>query len=311
CEDICDELVGVYPKTFKFVGWHPFCRCIVVPKLADEDEFIARQQALIDGEDVPDGGYSGEITDYPEGFTSWVKDNAERIENATSEPYFIRDNRAIVGNIMREGTQGTHIGGQEEAERERIRANRKEYERLLADPNYAAVEFNSDSGGLKATHAGHIIHSSKKEPTFFGDEKLTSTDLELECQHEIFLSGGKCILLEEGKTLEKGLILPALDADINGNIMDIRSITKSKDHYGAAIMAKVKQLKRYNTAFNTNISDLCLYFHEPTMYSDGCIERGFKWIEDKIDAEELENLRRVFVVIRGGKKIITIKMHGS
>ncbi|MDE6080105.1 MAG: hypothetical protein K2G35_08590, partial [Duncaniella sp.] len=100
CEDICDELVGVYPKTFKFVGWHPFCRCIVVPKLADEDEFIARQQALIDGEEVPEGGYSGEVTEYPEGFTSWVNDNAERIENATSEPYFIRDNKKIVNNIL-------------------------------------------------------------------------------------------------------------------------------------------------------------------------------------------------------------------
>ena len=57
-EDICDEMCGVYPKTFKFVGWHPFCRCYAVPKLADEDEFIARQQALIDGEELPQGTYT-------------------------------------------------------------------------------------------------------------------------------------------------------------------------------------------------------------------------------------------------------------
>jgi len=25
--DICDELQGKYPKTFKFTGWHPHCRC--------------------------------------------------------------------------------------------------------------------------------------------------------------------------------------------------------------------------------------------------------------------------------------------
>lgn len=96
CEDICDELIGVYPKTFKFVGWHPFCRCIAVPKLADEDEFIARQQALIDGENVPEGGYSGEITEYPDAFTTWVQNNAERIENASTVPYFVRDNAAAV-----------------------------------------------------------------------------------------------------------------------------------------------------------------------------------------------------------------------
>ena len=100
-EDICDELCGVYPKTFKFVGWHPFCRCIAVPKLADEDEFIARQQALIDGEDVPQGGYAGEVVDMPECFNNWVKENEERIENAKSEPYFIRDNRTAVQRALK------------------------------------------------------------------------------------------------------------------------------------------------------------------------------------------------------------------
>ena len=27
--DICDELEGRYPKDFKFVGWHPNCRCYI------------------------------------------------------------------------------------------------------------------------------------------------------------------------------------------------------------------------------------------------------------------------------------------
>lgn len=102
CEDICDELAGEYPKTFKFVGWHPFCRCIAVPKLADDDEFIERQQALIDGQDVPEGGYSGEITEIPEAFNNWVRNNAERIENAAkSVPYFIRDNLSAVKAALR------------------------------------------------------------------------------------------------------------------------------------------------------------------------------------------------------------------
>ena len=32
--DICDDRAGVYPKDFKFVGWHPHCRCYCVPKQA-------------------------------------------------------------------------------------------------------------------------------------------------------------------------------------------------------------------------------------------------------------------------------------
>ena len=37
----------------------------------------------------------------------------------------------------------------------RYAANRKEYERLLADENYQDVAFNEENGGLKATHVGH------------------------------------------------------------------------------------------------------------------------------------------------------------
>ena len=52
-EDICDELAGDYPKTFKFVGWHPNCRCYVVPIMSDYDEYnkerAGRLKAIIQG----------------------------------------------------------------------------------------------------------------------------------------------------------------------------------------------------------------------------------------------------------------------
>ena len=51
--DICDELAGDYPKTFKFLGWHPQCRCVVVPIMSDYDEFnkdrANRLKAIIRG----------------------------------------------------------------------------------------------------------------------------------------------------------------------------------------------------------------------------------------------------------------------
>lgn len=34
---ICDALVGKYPKTFIFPGWHPFCICFAVPILMDSE----------------------------------------------------------------------------------------------------------------------------------------------------------------------------------------------------------------------------------------------------------------------------------
>ena len=37
-KDICDELVGDYPKSFKFRGWHPQCRCQCLHILAGQEE---------------------------------------------------------------------------------------------------------------------------------------------------------------------------------------------------------------------------------------------------------------------------------
>ena len=94
--DICDELKGDYPKDFKFVGWHPFCKCFAVPKLASKEEFIKYQQAILDGEDVSDWKFDGEVKDVPGNFKDWVKENEERIANAKSQPYFLKDNPKYV-----------------------------------------------------------------------------------------------------------------------------------------------------------------------------------------------------------------------
>lgn len=151
CKDICDELAGVYPKTFKFTVWHPFCRCTAIPKLADIDEFVAHQKAMLKGEEEPQGEYSSEITEMPENFTRWVEDNAERIENANSEPYFIRDNIDVVKVAI----------SQENVKRAHIETNRKEYVQLLANPDYKDIEFNPLNGGLMATHVGHNFDKDK------------------------------------------------------------------------------------------------------------------------------------------------------
>lgn len=37
--DICDKLTGVYPKTFKWTGWHPQCRCVMIPITCSQKEF--------------------------------------------------------------------------------------------------------------------------------------------------------------------------------------------------------------------------------------------------------------------------------
>jgi len=87
-------LKGNYPKWFKFVGWHPHCRCHIEDILASEEEFINHQKRILAGEDV-ELKSKNEVSTLPEGFTGWVSDNEERITNATKNgtlPYFLKDN---------------------------------------------------------------------------------------------------------------------------------------------------------------------------------------------------------------------------
>lgn len=92
--DICDHLAGNYPKDFKFVGWHPLCRCFVtnIYKTKDEsNEDIAR---MLRGEaPIPPEQSKNYVGDTPDQFKAWCVLNAGRVERAKSLPYFIRDNK--------------------------------------------------------------------------------------------------------------------------------------------------------------------------------------------------------------------------
>lgn len=98
--DICDELQGEYPKDFVWTGWHPFCKCAAVAIRAKEEEFLDYQQKILAGEDVSNYKFSGTIEEAPDNFKGWVNDNAERIKNATKQPYFIRDNKKVIDGIL-------------------------------------------------------------------------------------------------------------------------------------------------------------------------------------------------------------------
>ena len=88
---MCDDLVGKYPKDFKFTGWHPHCRCYTTPILKTPEEMARDTQKLLRGEPV-DGHSVNEVKDLPQGFKTWMEENKSRIEGAKTLPYFIKDN---------------------------------------------------------------------------------------------------------------------------------------------------------------------------------------------------------------------------
>jgi hypothetical protein len=82
--DICDHAKGVYPKTFRFIGWHPQCLCYAVPVLAGQDDFIENL--------VNDAPLSGEVSDIPESMKQYISENAEKIKGWKKQPFWVQDN---------------------------------------------------------------------------------------------------------------------------------------------------------------------------------------------------------------------------
>ena len=94
--DICDELWGDYPKTFKFTGWHPQCRCFVVPIMSDYDEYnqdrANRLKAIVRKAKYESLPSRRTITDVPAKFREYIDSIKERAKGWKSMPYYIRDN---------------------------------------------------------------------------------------------------------------------------------------------------------------------------------------------------------------------------
>lgn len=96
--DMCDQLAGEYPKTFKFSMWHVNCLCIAIPKLADQqtrDAIMDFKLGLIDTK--PD---IKQITEIPGPAKKWIRDNADRVEGWKNKPYWWKNNNSVVKDVV-------------------------------------------------------------------------------------------------------------------------------------------------------------------------------------------------------------------
>lgn len=113
--DICDDLAGRYPKTFKFRGWHPFCRCHAVSILKTNEEIMADNKRILEGKEPLETSVNS-VTEMPEGFNEWVSNNKERAKGWSSMPDFIKQNPQYV--------QGFEVDTYTKAERKFTRARK-------------------------------------------------------------------------------------------------------------------------------------------------------------------------------------------
>lgn len=190
--DICDELAGDYPKSFKWTGWHPQCRCHAVPILKTVEEKMADNRAKRNGGKASTDSVNA-VRKMPKRFTDWLEGNKDRIARAKSQPYFIRDNATAVAKIipgvlpeaaMVPATMPSI------AERAKIRHDAKTPEQ--------------EEGLKNAWNGRHTyqINGVKQLPVLDGDYKLTKQVSDIEA------------IIRENKEFETAVAI-----DLNGNIV--------------------------------------------------------------------------------------------
>lgn len=89
--DTCKRLAGVYPKWFKWTGWHPQCRCRMIAVLMPREDFAELVRLRFQGKEKE---FKPQFIDkLPDQFVSYIQENSDRISKAASVPYWYEDNR--------------------------------------------------------------------------------------------------------------------------------------------------------------------------------------------------------------------------
>lgn len=199
-KDICDKLAGDYPPDFVFDGWHPQCFCFVTPILMDEDEMLKMNEAMLEGKEYKPRGKR--ITQYPENFKEWVRDNEEKIlasHDYGTDPYFVRNNFSAVQDILNPKKQMTplEIAEQRHANRtpeqeEAIRLKWQERQERIAEEKRKAEAERLRIERINKT-AQNVL---KTATTRFADFGLNTVALEAAMQ-----SGDTAIINAETRAL--------------------------------------------------------------------------------------------------------------
>jgi hypothetical protein len=270
--DVCDELKGKYPKTFKFAGWHPQCRCHAVSILKTPEELMRENEAILEGRE-PDSKSANAVKDIPENFKTWLANNKDRIEHAEKKgtlPYFLKDNANFAGikinpkNLM------------EKAEIRRIEANRAEYERLKKDGNYMNVKFNEHTGGLLAIHKEHHF-----DPTV-GKFGIPRGDYERISAETLYRYGRSAILGSE--KMPDGVKPP--EGLLDGRRFEIK---------GVESIGKNNIINDLKLASKKKVESIIFYYRDKNIFSEQLLIDGYNFY---IRNSKSKRIQKVYYIIK-------------
>jgi hypothetical protein len=203
--DICDTLQGKYPKDFKFIGWHPQCRCIATPVLMTEKELVKTSEMIMQGEDISGYHSKNEVTELPKGFNSWVETNKAKIGAAMHKgtvPYFLLNNTKYINLDSFELPQA--LKNVIDARGEYLAHNTERWRR-----DY----FNKENGGYLVSNRQRIAFASQNK------QERAKFKKEFNMAQVYAQNGFKIEILEEVPRV------PSPDVTINGIKADLKQLS--------------------------------------------------------------------------------------
>lgn len=244
-EEICDTMAGRYPKDFKFIGWHPNCRCYAVPILANEG---------IEGADWWDNPQN-EVTTTPKKYKDWIADNKDRIENAQKHgklPYFLSENRRYL-NIRPERTEA-----QKQAIISKWQARQEKYKKattlaaniLNVAKNYPEV----DASRLQELYDNYRINKMRTEAARVANRILAAK------QDDMFLSK---------------YIPDVRDWKKQFTSAELHEVYDAVEKKITGIKGKALATHKYSTHLEQELADFefeIKYVADPTKYKPGAIQ---------------------------------------
>lgn len=98
--DICDRMVGLYPKDFKFFGWHPQCLCYATPEQMSDEEYNRLEDQILNGQPITVSG-ANVVQHPPAEFGNYIKENKAMLDRMKNKPYWMRDNPDYVQSAVK------------------------------------------------------------------------------------------------------------------------------------------------------------------------------------------------------------------
>lgn len=267
--DICDDLAGKYPKTFKFKSWHLNCRCYIVPILCTEAELEQLIGMILSGEDTAGFSPKGIIEDVPDGFKDWTKKNMGKIEKANIRgtlPYFLKDNANFATIFVNKMNVANKV--------ELLKEAKAKYNSYNAD-DWIKAGFDEFSGGYRVYHKNHNF-----DPTI-GIFDIPRGDYEKKAS-DILVKYGMSVVLES-EIAEDWIKTP--DGLLNGVKFDIKGIEGSSHRIIKEAISKSSKQGAEITVF---------YFHDKNMFDMGFVREGY---EKYLTNSKSKRVKKVYCIV--------------